>query len=76
LPGELVNGLEIHPRGGTEAGSMQRAKRGAPAITLSLPTRYVHTVNETANRGDIAATINVLARFLEDAGSRPYGYER
>jgi putative aminopeptidase FrvX len=67
--------LEILPRGGTDAGSMQRAKSGAPAITLSVPTRYVHTVNEMADRGDIAATINLLARFLEDAGSRSYGYE-
>lgn len=76
MPGKLVNGLEIPPCGGTDAGSMPRTKRGAPAITLSIPTRSVHPVNETANRGDIAAMINVLARFLEDAGSRSYGYER
>ena len=67
--------LEILPRGGTDAASMQRARGGAAAVTLSIPTRYVHTVNEMADRGDITATIALLARFLEDAGSRSYGYD-
>lgn len=66
--------IEILPRGGTDAAEMQRARGGAPAITLSVPTRYVHTANETANVGDIAATIALLARFLEAAGTRSYGY--
>jgi endoglucanase len=66
--------LEILPRGGTDAGAMQTARGGAPAVTLSIPTRYVHTANETAARGDISGTIALLARFLEDAGSRSYGY--
>ncbi len=67
--------LEILPRGGTDAGSMQRARGGAAAVTLSIPSRYVHTVNEMANREDIVAAIDLLARFLEDVGSRSYGYE-
>jgi endoglucanase len=66
--------LEILPRGGTDAGAMQLARAGAAAITLSIPTRYVHTVNETAHRDDIAAAIDLLARFFEEAGSRSYGY--
>lgn len=71
----IAHQFEILPRGGTDAASMQLARGGAPAITLSIPTRYVHTVNETANRADIDATIRLLARFFEDAGSRSYGYE-
>jgi endoglucanase len=66
--------LEILPRGGTDAGAMQIAAAGCPAITLSIPTRYVHTVNEMASRADIGATVALLTRFLEDAGSRGYGY--
>ena len=72
---EVPYQLEILPRGGTDAGSMQRARGGAAAVTLSIPSRYVHTVNEMANREDIAAAITLLARFLEDVGSRSYGYE-
>jgi len=67
--------LELLPRGGTDAGAMQLAREGTAAITLSIPTRYVHTVNEMANLGDIAATTRLLARFLEDAGNRTYGYD-
>jgi endoglucanase len=73
--GGILYQLEILPRGGTDAGSMQRARGGAAAITLSIPSRYVHTVNEMANREDITAAITLLARFLEDAGSRSYRYE-
>ena len=67
--------LEILPRGGTDAGTMQRSRGGAAAVTLSVPSRYVHTVNEMANRDDIMGAINLLARFLEDVGSHSYGYE-
>jgi endoglucanase len=66
--------LELLPRGGTDAGAMQQAREGTTAITLSVPTRYVHTVNEMANVGDIEAAIHLLARFIEDAGSREYAY--
>jgi endoglucanase len=72
---EIPYQLEILPRGGTDAGAMQRARTGTPAITLSIPTRYVHTVNEMASRADIASSIDLLARYLADAGSRSYGYE-
>ncbi|MFH0910941.1 MAG: M42 family metallopeptidase, partial [Planctomycetota bacterium] len=44
---------EILPRGGTDAGAMQQIRSGVPAITLSTPTRYVHTVMEMAHRADI-----------------------
>jgi putative aminopeptidase FrvX len=56
--------LEILPRGGTDAGAMQRTKGGARAITLSVPTRYVHSVNETVNKKDVKAGIDLLAAYL------------
>jgi tetrahedral aminopeptidase len=59
--------LEILPRGGTDAGAMQRIRAGNAAITLSTPTRYVHTVNEMAHKTDIQASIDLLARVLEAA---------
>ena len=67
--------LEILPRGGTDAGAMQQVTNGAAVATLSVPTRYVHSVNETASIADIEATIDLLVAFLEAAGSRSYGYE-
>ena len=72
--GAIPYQLEVLPRGGTDAGAMQQAGAGCAAVTLSIPTRYVHTVNEMANRDDIAAAVRLLARFLDDVGSRSYAY--
>jgi endoglucanase len=67
--------LEILARGGTDAGGIQRSQGGIPSFTLSIPTRYVHTVNEMAALSDIQACIDLLARYLEEAHARAYGYE-
>src|SRR5581483_10008692 len=59
--------MEVLPFGGTDAGGIQRVRAGVPSFTLSVPTRYVHTVDEMANKGDIEAAYTLLARFLEQA---------
>lgn len=64
--------LEVLPRGGTDAGAMQRAREGSPSITLSTPSRYVHTVNEMVHQGDLQASITLLTRYLEDAHNGDY----
>ncbi len=57
--------MEILPRGGTDAGGMQLAREGAAVVTLSVPTRYVHSVVEAADKRDIQAAVDLLAAFLE-----------
>lgn len=64
--------LEILPHGGTDAAPMQLARGGSAAMTLSTPTRYVHTVNEMAHRRDVEGAIRLLARFLEIAHEVDY----
>ncbi len=71
----IAHQLEILPRGGTDAGGIQRSRGGVPSFTLSVPTRYVHTVNETASISDIQAAIDLLAAYLQEAHTRQYGYE-
>ncbi len=66
--------LELLPRGGTDAGGIQRSRSGVPSFTLSTPTRYIHTVNEMAHVDDIQAGIDLLAAYLEEAHTRQYGY--
>jgi endoglucanase len=66
--------MEILSRGGTDAGAIQRQHGGIPAITLSIPTRYVHTVNETVHKDDVQATIDLLARYIERAHEGNYAY--
>jgi endoglucanase len=64
--------MEILPRGGTDAGAMQLSRAGMPAITISLPTRYVHTVNEMAAVSDIQAEIALLAAYMRHAHEGDY----
>lgn len=66
--------MEILSRGGTDAGAIQRLHGGIPSFTLSIPTRYVHTVNETVHGDDVQACIELLARYLEDAHNGDYSY--
>ncbi len=69
---EIKYQLEVLSRGGTDAGAMQLSRAGMPVITVSLPTRYLHTVNEMANVDDIQAEITLLARYLEEAHTGDY----
>jgi tetrahedral aminopeptidase len=64
--------MEILPAGGTDAGGVQRLHGGIPAVTLSIPCRYVHTPNEMVSEADVEATITLLARYLEEAAVGDY----
>lgn len=57
--------LEVLPLGGTDAGAMQRSRVGMRTITLSIPTRYIHTVTEMAHREDLHAVRDLLAAWLQ-----------
>ena len=67
--------LEVLPRGGTDAGAFQRAAEGSVTCTISIPSRYVHTTNEMCAKADIQASVDLLAQFLREAGSRDYSYD-
>jgi putative aminopeptidase FrvX len=68
----IAHQMEILPFGGTDAGGVQRLHGGIPAITLSIPCRYVHTPNEMVNAEDVQAAITLLARYLEEAHTGDY----
>ncbi|HZA46538.1 MAG TPA: M20/M25/M40 family metallo-hydrolase, partial [Rubrobacter sp.] len=68
----IAHQMEILPFGGTDAGGVQRLHGGIPAITLSIPCRYVHTPNEMVNEDDVQAAITLLARYLEEAHTGDY----
>ncbi|MDQ3443492.1 MAG: M42 family metallopeptidase [Chloroflexota bacterium] len=70
----IAHQLEILPFGGTDAGAFQTSRGGMATGTISIPTRYVHTVNEMAHVNDIQASVDLLAAFLNVAGTRSYGY--
>jgi tetrahedral aminopeptidase len=64
--------LEILPRGGTDAAAIQRSRRGTAVITISIPTRQVHTTVETCRKSDIQGAVDLLAAFLEIAHEGDY----
>jgi endoglucanase len=64
--------MEILPRGGTDGGALQRTRGGIVSMTLSVPTRYIHTVNEMVSQTDVDAAVTLLARYLEEAHTRDY----
>ncbi|WP_119314400.1 M42 family metallopeptidase [Calidithermus terrae] len=57
--------MEVLPLGGTDAGAMQRSRAGVPSLTLSIPTRYVHTVTEAVHTDDLEATAALLTAYLQ-----------
>lgn len=66
--------MELLPMGGTDAGGIQRLRGGIPSFTLSIPTRYIHTVNESVHKDDLQASVDLLARYIEDAHNGNYSY--
>jgi len=69
---KIKHQMEILPFGGTDGCAIQRSRSGVPSMTLSVPCRYVHTVNEMCNKADIQAAIDLLAAYLEDAHTAKY----
>lgn len=55
---------EVLMRGGTDAGALQRTRAGTRAITISIPTRYIHTVTESLHKKDARAAVDLLAAWL------------
>jgi putative aminopeptidase FrvX len=62
---EIPFQLSILPRGGTDAGPMQRSRGGLRTMTFSVPTRYIHTVTECIHKRDLQSAIDLLAAWLE-----------
>src|SRR4051812_28322283 len=62
---EIPHQLSILPRGGTDAGAMQRQRGGVRVMTLSVPTRYIHTTTESVHTRDLQSAIDLLAAWLE-----------
>jgi putative aminopeptidase FrvX len=71
---KIKHQMEILSAGGTDAGGVQRLHGGIPSFTLSIPTRYIHTVNETVHGDDMDASVDLLARYIEDAHNGDYSY--
>jgi putative aminopeptidase FrvX len=66
---EIPHQFEVLPSGGTDAGAIQRSRGGVASITLSNPSRYVHTVTEMLSKHDLEAAVALLTAFLSTEGA-------
>lgn len=69
---KIIYQKDVMPRGGTDAGAMQRTQGGAAVTTISIPCRYVHSTVEMVHKGDVSAVIDLLAAYLNNPGDMDY----
>lgn len=70
---KILHQMEILPRGGTDAGAMQRVTGHCAVGTISVPLRYVHSTVETVHKKDLEAAVNLLAEYLRTTSGAGYG---
>ncbi|MDP7028873.1 MAG: M20/M25/M40 family metallo-hydrolase [Phycisphaerales bacterium] len=54
----------ILPRGGQDGAAIQRSRHGVRCAAVVCGTRYVHTITESIHKGDLQATIDLLAAWI------------
>ena len=53
--------------GGQDGAAAQQAAAGAKAVGITVGTRYIHTVTEMCDKGDLGAARDIIASYLEVA---------
>jgi putative aminopeptidase FrvX len=56
--------LNILPLGGTDGAAMQLSRSGTATLSISLPSRYVHTIQEAVHKDDLEAELSLLKAWL------------
>ncbi len=56
--------------GGTDAGAIHLTKDGVITMTVSIPTRYMHSHNTIASLSDMQAAADLLFHFCKDFNSK------
>jgi len=56
--------------GGTDAGAYQYMRYGIPSITISVPSRYIHSAHAIVDLDDLKNTINLVSLALKDLGGK------
>jgi endoglucanase len=52
--------------GGQDGAAAQQAAAGARAVGIVVGTRYIHTVTEMVEKGDLQAALDVLVAYLSE----------
>jgi len=57
--------MEVMPRGGTDAGGMQRSRGGVPSATVAVPCRYIHSPASLLRLSDYHHTVALMVAALK-----------
>ena len=55
--------------GGTDAGAIQLAKDGVKAMTVSIPSRYMHSHNSMIDLRDVQSVVDLMVAYLKNFNS-------
>lgn len=58
--------LELMAGGGTDSGEIHKSMDGVMAITVSIPSRYIHSHYAIVHKKDVQQTIELLTRFSKE----------
>ena len=68
--------MELLPAGGTDTAGIQRYNAGgAIAGAVSIPTRHIHQVIEMCNKDDIAHSIQLLTKRVEEIHTYDWSFK-
>lgn len=58
--------LDMITAGGTDSGELSKVESGVVNMTLSIPSRYMHSHRTIIHQDDYQATVDLLTHFIED----------
>ena len=62
---EIPVQFDVLMGGGTDAATMHRAHDGAPAMSLGVPTRYIHSNGSIMHRDDYDNAVRLMTEFVK-----------
>lgn len=62
---EIPYQLDYLKRGGTDAGAMHLAHDGAPAMSLCIPSRYIHSHTSMIHKDDYENAVKLLVEIIK-----------
>ena len=62
---EIPYQFEVLMGGGTDAATMHRAHDGAPAMSLGIPSRYIHSNGSIIHRDDYENAVKLMTEFVK-----------
>jgi len=62
---EIPVQFDVLMGGGTDAATMHRAHDGAPAMSLGIPSRYIHSNGSIIHRDDYENAVKLMTEFVK-----------